>query len=96
LPDSSSDSKLFADRLARAKGGSDDERAALLEIFRQYLRNIASDAIGPQPKAQLSESDLVQSAIIDAYKNFHMCRASNRAEFKAWLRQTLSQRDAAG
>lgn len=87
--DAASDSSEFAARLSQAKAGSSDDRAVLLETFRQYLNAIAQAAIGPTAKAQMSASDLVQSAIIDAYKNFDQCRASNHAEFKAWIRQIL-------
>jgi RNA polymerase sigma-70 factor (ECF subfamily) len=60
-----------------------------LESFRDYLRAIATATIGKKRGGQLSASDVVQSAIIDAHGAFENCRAKTYAEFKAWLRQIL-------
>ena len=79
----------FSEKLTKARNGSSDEQAAMLETFRDYLRKIASKTISDNAQAQLSVSDLVQSAIIDAHKSFASCRATNSVEFKAWIRQIL-------
>ena len=87
--ESSPEPHEFAALLVQAKAGSDDDRAALLETFRSYLKTIAQATIGTAPKTQMSTSDLVQSAIIDAFRSFDQCRAATHAEFKAWIRQIL-------
>ncbi len=79
----------FADRLSMAKSGTKEQRAELLELFRDYLRQLAIRTIANDGQAQLSASDLVQSAIIDACNGFESCRAAGKEEFKAWLRQIL-------
>ena len=80
----------FARKLAKAKNGSIDQQAELLESFRDYMRQLAAKTIGSDnANGQLSASDLVQSAIIDACKGFERCRAASEEEFKAWLRQII-------
>lgn len=80
----------FARKLSDAKTGSKEQQAELLETFRDYLRQLAAQTVGVENgQAQLSVSDLVQSAIIDACDGFEKCRAAGKEEFKAWLRQIL-------
>ena len=80
----------FAKKLDEAKLGSSEQQADLLNSFRDYLRQLAAQTIGKDNvNGQLSASDLVQSAIIDACKDFARCRAGNKDEFKAWLRQIM-------
>ncbi len=83
------DSAAFATLFAKAKSGSKEQQAELLNSFRDYLRALATKAIGPETNGKMSVSDLVQSAIIDACNGFAQCRAERRDEFKAWLRQIL-------
>ena len=80
----------FTDLLFKVRAsGSDEQQAELLESFRDYLRTIARQRLQQDVQGVLSVSDLVQSALIDAQRDFSKCRAENRAEFKAWLRQIL-------
>ena len=70
--------------------GSKEQQAELLEPFRDHLRQFAIHAIASDAgRAQLSVSDLVQSAIIKACSSFENCRATGEEEFKAWLEQIL-------
>lgn len=84
------DDSLFIEQITVAKDGNDQQRAELLESFRNYLRVIAINKIGPDTRGKLSVSDLVQETIIGAFDGLKGCRASNEAEFKAWLRQILT------
>ena len=80
----------FTGKLTKARNGSGEQQADLLNSFRDYLRQLAAKTIGQDnANGQLSASDLVQSAIIDACKDFERCRAGNEEEFKAWLRQIM-------
>ena len=79
----------FEMQLASAKGGSKEQQAELLDSFREYLKHLAEKTIASEPNGQLSASDLVQSAIIDACNGFEACRAASKDEFKAWLRRIL-------
>ncbi|MFK7822342.1 MAG: sigma-70 family RNA polymerase sigma factor [Planctomycetaceae bacterium] len=85
----SPDDDDFSALLRAARTGTDDDRASLLESFRDYLRGVAAGNIGKKQIGQLSASDIVQSVIIDANEAFEKCRASTFVEFKAWLRQIL-------
>ena len=85
-----SDGLGFNRKLAVARNGSSEQQAELLELFRDYLRQLAAKAIGnDNANGKLSASDLVQSAIIDACQDFERCRASSKQEFKGWLRQIM-------
>ena len=80
----------FAKKLNDARNGSSEQQADLLDSFRDYLRQLAAKTISSDnANGQLSASDLVQSAIIDACKGFARCRAANEEEFKSWLRQIM-------
>ena len=79
----------FLQRFMKARRGTKEQQAELLNSFRGYLRVIAINTIGLKTGANLSVSDLVQSAIIDGCADFDGCRAACEEEFKAWLRQIL-------
>lgn len=79
----------FAERLRTARQGSSEDRAQLIEQFRDHLRSLAAETLGSQRVGQLSASDIVQSTIIDANRGFEGCRAESYGEFKAWLKQIL-------
>ena len=79
----------FDDLIRHAREGDAETRAKLVELFRDYLRNIANANLPRKMAGRFSTSDVVQSAIIDANENFSVCRANSEAEFKAWLRQIL-------
>ena len=80
----------FTAKLSAAINGSKEQQAKLLEPFREHLRQFAIHAIASDAgRAQLSVSDLVQSAIIKACSSFENCRATGEEEFKAWLEQIL-------
>ena len=79
----------FQTMIGKARDGDKTDRAQLLETFRNFLRSAVSRSIGIKPNGKLSVSDLVQSAIIEANQKFDSCRATNRDEFKAWLRKIL-------
>ncbi len=71
------------------RDGTPEQRATLLNQFRDYLRTIARDRLEEQFRNQLSVSDFVQRTIIQADQCIDQCRAKNIAQFKGWLRQIL-------
>ncbi|MEL6104855.1 MAG: sigma-70 family RNA polymerase sigma factor [Planctomycetota bacterium] len=79
----------FAEQLRTVRNGSGEDRARLIEGFRDHLRTLAAETLGAQRVGQLSASDIVQSTIIDANRGFERCRARSYGEFKAWLKQIL-------
>ncbi|MEO1524090.1 MAG: sigma-70 family RNA polymerase sigma factor [Planctomycetota bacterium] len=87
--ESATSTDQFAQALESARSGSSEDRARVIEMFRDYLRLVAVDTLGTQRVGQLSASDVVQSTIIDANRGFEGCRANSHGEFKAWLKQIL-------
>lgn len=79
----------FARLLHSARDGSSEDRAELIEGYRNYLRTLAAETLGNQRAGQLSASDIVQTAIIDANRGFEHCRAETDVEFRAWLKRIL-------
>jgi len=83
------DDSQFENLIQKARTGNPDDKAALLESFRDYLRRIAEKALAETTNGKLSTSDFVQSAIIEANREFNSCNAKNSGEFKSWLRQII-------
>lgn len=79
----------FENLIREARDGKPEDKAALLESFRDYLRRIAVNALSDATNGKLSASDVVQSAIIEAHRDFEFCKAEKRDEFKSWLRQII-------
>lgn len=79
----------FLELLSQAREGDSDKRGQLLELFRDYLRQLAIKSTRSTPDGQISTSDLVQSALIDADRDFANCKATTREELQAWLKQCL-------
>ena len=94
--DDERDSTSFLKHLVLAREGNQEQQAELLNSFRDYLRAVAINATGPDSDGKLSVSDLVQSAIIAGFNNFEQCRANGKEEFKAWLRQILTNDISSG
>ena len=79
----------FLRRMTHAKEGDEQQKAELLNEFRQYLREVASQMIGGEMRAKLGSSDFVQETLISAQEAIANCRAKDEVEFKAWLRKIL-------
>lgn len=73
-----------------AREGFDrDARAAFVEKYRPFLSQLTGQYLGNKYQGRLSVSDIVQSAIVEAFNDFNSCRAQTEAEFKSWLRRLL-------
>ena len=83
------DDSEFWEGLKRARVGAPNDRAEFLEPFREYLRNVADQAVGQEIRSKMSSSDFVQEALIQAQGDMVNCDAASKAEFKAWLRRIL-------
>lgn len=75
--------------LKGARGGAQEELGDLLEMYRNYLRVLASTQIGNRLRRRVSASDVVQEAMLAAHRDFGQFRGQSEREFLAWLRRVL-------
>jgi RNA polymerase sigma-70 factor (ECF subfamily) len=62
------------------------------EDFRHYLMLLARAHLGPQQRAKVDPSDIVQQTLLDAHRKLDQFRGSTEAEMAGWLRKMLSCR----
>ena len=84
-----SEKTLFESLILARKENDLEAQALILDGFRPFLTQLASQLIGRKYLNRLEVSDLVQCAVIGAFNDFPSCRAANEVEFKAWLRRLL-------
>lgn len=75
--------------IAEARSGDGEALGNVLEAYRRYLYQIATDELPKHPVASLSPSDLVQETLLRATEKFQDFRGATAVEFVAWLRETL-------
>jgi RNA polymerase sigma-70 factor, ECF subfamily len=69
-----------------------DDPDGLLSGCRQYLLIIAGEAIGPDLRAKVGPSDLVQETFLAAHRDRAAFRGKTPAQMRAWLREMLECR----
>src|SRR4051812_39658166 len=71
---------------------SDDGRQGgpVVERFRDYLLMLARIQLGPSSPKKIEASDVVQQALLEAYRKRDQFRGSSEAEMAGWLRQLLA------
>jgi RNA polymerase sigma-70 factor (ECF subfamily) len=72
-----------------ARGGDGSKLGQLLQLYRNYLRLLADSQLDRKLRARVCPSDVVQEAMLDAYRGFGQFRGRTQREFLAWLRQIL-------
>jgi RNA polymerase sigma-70 factor, ECF subfamily len=77
---------------AAAAADERDDPAGMLVGCRQYLLMIANEVIGPELRAKLGASDLVQDTFLEAQRHLAIFRGTSNAEMRAWLRRILECR----
>jgi RNA polymerase sigma-70 factor (ECF subfamily) len=76
-------------RAARAGDGEALER--LLRRFRGYLGFLAREGIDTTVGIKADASDVVQDALLLAYRKFEQFRGGTEAELAAWLRRIVAR-----
>ncbi|HMC12123.1 MAG TPA: sigma factor, partial [Pirellulaceae bacterium] len=75
--------------LSGARDGDEQQLGKLLTLYRNYLTILASTQLDARLRRRFSPSDLVQEAMLGAYRDFPKFRGSSERELLAWLRQIL-------
>lgn len=76
--------------LERALAGDREALGSLLEHHRPYLVILASRELDPLVRARLSGSDLAQETCLEAVRGFVQFRGQTLPEFRAWVKQILT------
>src|SRR5438046_3122206 len=75
--------------LSYARGGDEQQLGRLLTLYRNYLTILATTQLDARLRRRVSPSDLVQEAMLGAYRDFPKFRGNSERELLAWLRQIL-------
>jgi RNA polymerase sigma-70 factor, ECF subfamily len=75
--------------LDRARRGDEHDLGRLLTLYRNYLTILATTQLDGRLRRRVSPSDLVQEAMLGAYRDFGKFRGNSERELLAWLRQIL-------
>jgi len=75
--------------LQRARGGDQEALNELLEMYRNYLQIMAQSQLGRDLRVRLAPSDIVQEALLDAFRGFTRFVGNSEKEFVCWLRKIL-------
>ncbi len=75
-------------RLARE--GQDEALNGLLDVYRNYLKLLASACLDPALKGKADASDVVQETLLKAYRSFPQFRGTTEMEWLGWIRRILA------
>jgi RNA polymerase sigma-70 factor (ECF subfamily) len=75
--------------LSQARRGDKERLGALLELYRNYLTILAAAQLDARLRRRISPSDLVQEAMLGAFRDFGKFRGGSERELLSWLRQIL-------
>ena len=86
----------FAALLEEAQAGDESALGDLLSHYRDYLTAIANRQLESAIRPKVAASDLVQQSMMAIQGNIENFRGQTPGEFRAWIRQILSNdvRDA--
>jgi RNA polymerase sigma-70 factor (ECF subfamily) len=76
-------------RLDSAKAGGSEAIGELLDEVRSYLTALTQNELDSDLRGKEGISDLVQSTLMEAARDFAEFRGRSEAEFRAWLRNIL-------
>jgi len=85
----SSSQRAAQELLLTARGGDEQQLGRLLQLYRNYLTILATTQLDARLRRRISPSDLVQEAMLGAYRDFAQFRGVSERELLGWLRQIL-------
>jgi RNA polymerase sigma-70 factor, ECF subfamily len=80
------------DLMARATSGEESARNALLDIYRNDLRRMVEARLDRRIGVRVDASDVVQDALLDAWRRMDDYLEDRPLPFLAWLRQITNER----
>jgi RNA polymerase sigma-70 factor (ECF subfamily) len=89
ISESRSESERASALLACAREGDEQQLGRLLQLYRNYLTILATTQLDARLRRRVSPSDLVQEAMLGAYRDFPKFRGRSERELLGWLRQIL-------
>lgn len=72
-----------------ARNGDREALGLLLEFFRPFLLQVATDQISGEFRGKAAASDLVQQSFLDAHQNFPTFRGGTPSDVASWLKNIL-------
>src|SRR5437588_731510 len=78
-----------AQLLQQARGQDRSALGLLLERYRPYLNVLARVQIGRQLQGKVDPGDVVQEALLGAFRDFSHFRGTTEDQFRCWLREIL-------
>src|SRR5262245_24480224 len=87
--DSRTDQRGVDRLLALARGRDRQQLGRLLTLYRNYFTILTPTQLDARLRRRISPSDLVQEAMLGAYRDFPKFRGSTERQLLAWLRQIL-------
>lgn len=78
-----------SDLIRRAKDGDREAIEVLLGQYRELLKRLADNGLGPAVTARVDASDVVQKTLLQAYSGLPDFRGEQPPEFAAWLRSIM-------
>lgn len=75
--------------LSAARGADQHQLGRLLQLYRNYLTILATTQLDARLRRRISPSDLVQEAMLGAFRDFAQFRGRTEPELLGWLRQIL-------
>src|SRR6187455_2420617 len=85
----SSSQRAAQELLLAVRGGDEQQLGRLLQLYRNYLTILATTQLDARLRRRISPSDLVQEAMLGAYRDFAQFRGVSERALLGWLRQIL-------
>ncbi len=86
------DGSLIEEHMTRAIAGDETARHALLDLYRDDLRRMVDARMDRRLSVRVDASDVVQDALVDAWRRMDEYFHDQPLPFLAWLRQIVNER----